>query len=236
MLRKLQTREFQELSEFVYDLSLDLSRTSFPVYTDGIKTKQQFLKRSEDGLHRSDEEVLIFEKDGNTEGWIHYYVIPADKYLGICSMSIRSGYAEAFDELLAYWKEKYPQHRFSLYFPEENHEIMDYMPAHGFQDRSQEVVDVLLFRNYELQHESKNVTRIGILMYFGKSMGNMRMGCTGTVIASRKESITGRFSHTNSRDAVWEQFTTTAFIMLIVKSLDWTYLRTVTKLLLQKRF
>ena len=162
MLRKIQNQEFQEVSEFVYNLSLDLSRTSFPVYTDGIKTKQQFLKRSEDGLHRSDEEILIFEKNGSIEGWIHYYVIPVDKYLGICSMSIRSGYAEAFDELLAYWKEKYPQHRFSLYFPEENHEIMDYMLAHGFQDRSQEVVDVLLFRNYELQHESKNVTRIGL--------------------------------------------------------------------------
>ena len=161
MLRKIQAQEFPELSEFVYNLSLDLSRTSFPVYTDGIKTKQQFLKRSEDGIHRSDEEILVFEKNGSTEGWIHYYVIPSDKYLGICSMSIRSGYAEAFDELLAYWKGKYPQYHFSLYFPEENHDIMRYMSAHDYQDLSQEVVDVLLFRNYELHHESENVTRIG---------------------------------------------------------------------------
>ncbi len=161
MLRKIRNQEFQEVSEFVYHLSLDLSRTSFPVYTDGIKTKQQFLQRSMDGLHRSDEEILIYEKDGGIEGWIHYYVIPADRYLGICSMSIRSGYAEAFDELLAYWKKNYPQYRFSLYFPEENSEILQYMHTHGYQDRSQEVVDVLLFKNYELHHESEHVTRIG---------------------------------------------------------------------------
>ena len=165
MLRKIKNHEFKLLSEFVYDISLDISHTSFPVYTDGVKTKQQFMQRSEKGLNRSNEEILIFEKNGNAEGWIHYYVIPDDKYLGICSMSVRSGYAEAFHELLAYWKEYYPQYKFSLYFPEENHEILRYMNEHGYQDLSQDVVDVLLFQDYKLRDESKNVAEIGLANY-----------------------------------------------------------------------
>ena len=162
MLRKIKNHEFKLLSEFIYDISLDISHTSFPVYTDEIKTKQQFMERSEKGINQSNEQILVFEKNGNIEGWIHYYVISDDKYLGICSMSVRSGYAEAFHELLAYWKEKYPQYKFSLYFPEENHEILCYMNEHGYQDILQDVVDVLLFQNYELYDESKKVVEIGL--------------------------------------------------------------------------
>lgn len=160
MLRKINISEFDALAEYTYQLSQNLSKTSFPVYTDEIKTKQDFLHRSRDGIQRSDEEILVFQNDSTVQGWIHYYVIPSARQIGLCNMTIASGYADAFGELLQYWKEHHPGYQWGLYFPEENQEILNYMAEHDYPDFGQEIVDVLLFENYEYQEETGTVLTI----------------------------------------------------------------------------
>lgn len=160
MLRKIETTEFEELVEFAYEVSQDLSKTSFPVYTDGIKTKQDFLLRSRDGIQREGEEILVFQKNGQVEGWVHYFTIPSAKYIVMCNMSIRSGYAEAFAELLEYWKQEYPGYLWSVYFPEENQEIAAFMKEHHYEEKSREIVDVLAFQDYEKKEDNGHVVEI----------------------------------------------------------------------------
>ncbi len=160
MLRKMEASEFEKIAEFTYELSQDLSKTSFPVYTDGVKTKADFMNRSRQGMEKANEEILLYVKEGTVEGWVHYFTIPSAKYIVMCNMSIRSGYAAAFAELLEYWKREYPGYLWSIYFPEENQEIAAFMKDHHYEEKSHEIVDVLVFQNYETKEESGHVVEI----------------------------------------------------------------------------
>lgn len=160
MLRPLMESEFEAAAEQAYTLSLDLSKTSYPIYTDGLKTKEDFLTRSRKGLMRDTEEILVYEKDGIAQGWIHYEVLPEDHYLGLCNMTMGKGYAEAFAELLAYWKSRYPGYTWGKYFPEENREIRDFLAANGYGFGERQSMYLLWFRDYTCKKDPLQVVRI----------------------------------------------------------------------------
>lgn len=44
MLQVLEKKDFDQYINMAYEISSDLSRTSFPVYTDGVKTKEDFVR------------------------------------------------------------------------------------------------------------------------------------------------------------------------------------------------
>ena len=160
MLHKISKIEYEAFLDFVYSLTADLSCSSFPVYNDGVKTKEFFCKRSIKGLSSPEEEILLFEDNGMVEGWIHYYHFDADKYLGMNSMLIRNGYEKALSELFDYWNLNYSGYMLALYFPEENKEALQFMEKNGFSDICQDVVDVLLFKDYMPLAESENIVRV----------------------------------------------------------------------------
>ncbi|MDE6607268.1 MAG: hypothetical protein K2K54_05880 [Lachnospiraceae bacterium] len=162
MLRKMKDSEFEQYVDVAYELALELPHSGFPVYADGVKTKEDFINRSRMGLCSEEEEILLFEYQGNVQGWIHYYYIRENRYLGVSSILIRDGYERALEELLQYWNTKFPGYTWSLYFPEENTEALDFMKKRGCQDRGQEAVNVLLFENYSVKEESSAVIPIGL--------------------------------------------------------------------------
>ena len=106
MLHKISKNEYNRYVDFVYNLSHDLSKCSFPIYNDGVKTKEYFCEKSLKALDRDDEEILLYEKDGKAKGWIHFYFIQSDKYLGISCMLIEKDFGNALAELLEYWQNK----------------------------------------------------------------------------------------------------------------------------------
>lgn len=161
MLRKIEASEFEEIVQFTYGLSQDLSKTSFPVYTDGVKTKEDFIARSRAGLEKENEEILLFVQEGKAEGWVHYFTIPSAKYIVMCNMSVARDYGQAFGELLDYWKRAYPGYLWSIYFPEENRDIAAFMKEHHYEEKSKEIVDVLVFREYEAKQAPGHVVEIG---------------------------------------------------------------------------
>lgn len=46
MLRICTEQEYIKYADFVYGLALDQSKSGYPTYCDGIKTKEMFLDRS----------------------------------------------------------------------------------------------------------------------------------------------------------------------------------------------
>ena len=42
MLRKCTEQEYKEYADFAYGLALDQSKSGYPTYCDGIKTKEMF--------------------------------------------------------------------------------------------------------------------------------------------------------------------------------------------------
>ena len=104
MLRKINENEFEKYIDFAYDLALDLSKSAFPIYTDGVKDKTYFYEVAKRGIERVHHEILLFEKDGVIEGWIHcnyyeddasisglecYYFEESDSGKKICRENIR---------------------------------------------------------------------------------------------------------------------------------------------------
>lgn len=104
MLRKPKKDEFEEYSERAYVLALDPSKSSFPSYADGIKTKEDFLAVAKRGFEN--EEIYIFEHGGEMRGWIHFYVLKKDRYIGLEAFETDGFEKEQFAEFVALLKEK----------------------------------------------------------------------------------------------------------------------------------
>jgi len=46
MLIKLKEQDFDKYIDFAYALALDLTKSGYPTYTDGIKTREDFIRQS----------------------------------------------------------------------------------------------------------------------------------------------------------------------------------------------
>ncbi len=88
MLRRCKEEEFSQFGDLAYELAVDKERSGYPCYSDGIKTKEMFLKRTKMAFSRDNEEILLFEYERLIEGLIHYYWLKDDKYLSTISFNI----------------------------------------------------------------------------------------------------------------------------------------------------
>ncbi|MBQ7646891.1 MAG: hypothetical protein IJS94_06445 [Clostridia bacterium] len=133
MLRLCTKEEFERYVDFAYELALDLTKSGYPTYCDGVKTKAMFVTRSLKAFDRDTEQMLIFELEGEVQGFIHYYWIPGDRYLDTCLFLINREIEQAVSEFLAYAREKYRGYDLFLGFPADNHSAVNFLSSHGFE-------------------------------------------------------------------------------------------------------
>lgn len=157
MLRIPTANEFEEYSERAYALALDPSRSSFPSYADGIKTKEDFLAIAKRGFESENEEIYIFEHGGEMRGWIHFYVLTEDKYIGIEAFETDRFEKEQFAEFAALLKEKYAGYEVTAGFPSQNERAVSAAIENGFEIIEESAVNILFFSDYEPQSESGRV-------------------------------------------------------------------------------
>ena len=132
MLRFCSKDEFLRHVDFAYALALDLTRSGYPTYCDGIKTKEMFVGRSMKAFDRDTEQMLLFESDGETLGLIHCYWIPEDRYLDTCLFLTERETEQAISEFLDYAKEHFSGYDLFLGFPAENRAAVSFLAGHGF--------------------------------------------------------------------------------------------------------
>ena len=118
--------------DFAYDLALDLSKSGYPTYRDGIKTKQMFVERLVKTFERDDEQLLLFVHDGAVRGLIHYYRLPDDRYLQTDAFCIHEATEQALSEFLSFIGERFRGYDVYLGFPAENQRAVDYLSGCGF--------------------------------------------------------------------------------------------------------
>ena len=157
MLRRPTANEFEEYSERAYMIALDPSRSSFPSYADGIKTKEAFLAIAKRGFESENEEIYIFEHGGEMRGWIHFYVLTEDKYIGIEAFETDGFEKEQFAEFAALLKEKYAGYEVTAGFPSQNERAVSAAIENGFEIIEESAVNILFFSDYEPQSESGRV-------------------------------------------------------------------------------
>lgn len=157
MLRIPTANEFEEYSERSYVLALDPSRSSFPSYADGIKTKEDFLAIAKRGFESENEEIYIFEHGGEMRGWIHFYVMKEDKYISLEAFETDGFEEEQFAEFAALLKEKYAGYEVTAGFPSQNERAVSAAIENGFEIIEESAVNILFFSDYEPQSESGRV-------------------------------------------------------------------------------
>ncbi|MCH5324339.1 MAG: hypothetical protein J1E39_03920 [Eubacterium sp.] len=160
MLKKLEKQDFDRYVEFAYRLASDMTKSGYPTYADGIKTKDDFVSRAREAFLNDNEEILLFERDGKVSGWIHYFHIPEDKYLDTCAFCITEGTDEALAEFTAYARGKFSGYELYLGFPKDNIEAVAALDRSGFERIEESYNNVLDFEHYIPLPESKNVIPI----------------------------------------------------------------------------
>lgn len=160
MLERLHQGNYGDYIDFAYALALDRTKSSYPTYTDGLKTKEDFVRVAAGAFDSEREEVLIFREGERVLGWIHYYAIPEDRYIGLQSFLTAERTAQAMGELLERLGEKYPGYRMYFGFPEENTEALEDLKARGFQLGEESLAGVVRFEDYTPLPETGEITKI----------------------------------------------------------------------------
>lgn len=162
MLVPCEKGEWALLEPYAWDMLGNLEAVSFPLYHDGIKTETGFLRRVEEVFTRPDEELLLYYHSGRAAGWAHTYWIPEESALGLVSMAVQGDFGQALEELLAYWKKRFPGYQWFSYFPADNREAHSFLQRSGYKPQPPENVAVLLFDNYSARGEAPQVVEIGL--------------------------------------------------------------------------
>lgn len=160
MLRKLEEEQFDTYVDFAYGLALDVTRSGYPTYTDGIKSRDDFVMRARRAFSRDNEEILLYERDGKVKGWIHYYHLREDRYLDTCSFCVAEGMEDAVAEFVSFAHANFPGDELYLGFPKENREAVAALEALGFARIEESFNDALDFDAYSLRPESADIVLI----------------------------------------------------------------------------
>lgn len=161
MLRKLEREEFGRYIDQAYQWALIPEYTSYPVYYDGVKTREEYIEMSLNSFDRDKEEILLYLEEGKCTGWIHYRILPEDFYLDVKSLSTAGNTEEALEEFIDYITEKYPDDSIYLGFPAENRRAIDWLSQHGFGPGEQSYNNVLLLKDADGKCDNTGIEEIG---------------------------------------------------------------------------
>ena len=132
MLRECSREEFEKYKDFAYELATDITKSGYPTYCDGVKTKEMFISSARESFERETEQLLLFELDGKILGMIHYYWLPEDHYLSTSSFQVSTATEQALSEFMAFAKQRFRGYDLFLGFPAENQDAVKFLAEHGF--------------------------------------------------------------------------------------------------------
>lgn len=132
MLRPVCLEELDVLIDAFWPVALDLTRSTYPTYTDGVKTRADFAETIR-RAHQADwGEVLVHVCDGAVNGLL--VTDEADDVyvsLHVCLTHVHQ--PECLAETLAYLCAKHPGKTLWLGFAPENTEMLAFAEAMGFR-------------------------------------------------------------------------------------------------------
>ena len=108
MLRQLGKDEYMQYLDSAYELTLDMSRSCYPTYADGLKTREDFDAHAARPFQRDDYTMLLYEEDGEALGLIQFYVWDDDRYVQPDIFCIKRDYGRAVREFVEYLHMRFP--------------------------------------------------------------------------------------------------------------------------------
>lgn len=160
MLVRAAKEEIEQYMDFVYAIVLDQTRSGYPIFTDGRKTKEDFIEHVWRSFDRADRDILLFKMDGQVEGWIQFFYIEEEHYLQTNGFNISSHTEEALSEFMDYIKENYKGYELYFGFPKCNRKAVSYLERDGWKLTDDLYNDIFLLEKYQILQENKNVVKV----------------------------------------------------------------------------
>lgn len=154
MLKPLTKDDYKNYLDFAYELALDMTRSGYPTYADGLKTRAEFDGIAARAFERENEEIFLFEDEGRVLGYIHYYALPEDRYAATRAFCTADKTGQAMDELIAYLGAKYPGYTMHFGFSDQNTRAVNHLIELGWPLMEESLVGIMKFEEYEPKPES----------------------------------------------------------------------------------
>lgn len=148
MLIKATIEDIKKYGESAYNLALTPSKSCYPTYGDGIKTKADFFNTAERAVSDETSELLLFSIAGNIEGWISYFWIPEDKYLQLNGFNINRDTKQALTEFVDMLETKFIGYTAYFGYPGDNHDAINFLTEHSFKCIEQDYNHSFFFDEY----------------------------------------------------------------------------------------
>lgn len=160
MLTKLERNDFEKYIDWAYNLALDITRSSYPTYTDGIKTKQDFIDAALKTFESDNSEILLFSNDEKILGWINYYVLPEDKYIALKAFNTESQTKTALKEFENYCKSRFCRYTLYMGFAKENVNAISYFKENNYKLLEVSFPNVFHFSDFKPSDSSDKIMKI----------------------------------------------------------------------------
>lgn len=131
MLRPVCEEELDALIDVFWPVALDLTHSTYPTYTDGVKTREDFAAAVERALREDWGEVLVHVHEGVDNGLLVIDVTD-DEFVSLSVGLTRAHQPECLAETLAYIAQKHPGKTLWLGFAPENVEMLTFAKSQGF--------------------------------------------------------------------------------------------------------
>lgn len=160
MLKTATEADITQYMDFAYDLAMNPAKCGYPVYYDGMKTKDEFIQKLWRSFREPNRELLLFIWQGRVEGFIQFYYLEADRYLQTDGFSIDHYTADALEEFIRYCQNYFDGYELYFGFPADNQEAVSYLRGQGWPCIEQDWNQVLHLKDYHPRPESPNVRKV----------------------------------------------------------------------------
>lgn len=160
MLRQLAQDEYVQYLDSAYELALDMSRSCYPTYADGLKTRADFNAHAARSFERDDYTMLLYEQDGEPLGLIQFYVMDDDRYVQPDIFCIKRDYGRAVREFVEYLHMRFPGYELHFGVSRTNTGAVEALESLGFEREEVSLVGVLRFEEYSPLPETAETVRV----------------------------------------------------------------------------
>lgn len=160
MLTKATLEDVERYCDLAYSLATDQTRSCYPTYADGFKTKADFISAARRDVAEENRELLLFSLNGTVEGWIGYYWVAEDRYLQLVACNIRQGTRQALAELLALLPKRFPGYSLHFGFSADNTEAIRFLQENSFRCIEDDWNYSFFFDSYVPRPEDAHISRI----------------------------------------------------------------------------
>ena len=132
MLRPVCEEELDALIDVFWPVALDLTHSTYPTYTDGVKTREDFAAAVGRALREDWGEVLVHVHEGVDNGLLVIDVTD-NEFVSLSVGLTRAHQPECLTETLAYLAQKHSGMTLWLGFAPENVEMLTFAKSQGFR-------------------------------------------------------------------------------------------------------